>query len=144
MSLDANDFLILAAIGGLLIGLGAALAWLFSGRHYNPADCLPPLTARTFTGVPLLLLVGLALGGAFGCLAGPHGLCAAADGLRQRPGLALAGGVLGGAGLRLLHGCLVDHSVCGLARQSGRSTAVAAVFFSVAFFAGVIALEMGQ
>lgn len=129
-----------AAIGGVLIGLSAALLWLGNGRIAGISglfgQLLPP--ARTV----VWRLVFLA------CLVGGTALAAALlPGLGNRPQslvaapawfgggsivwIALAG-LLTGFGTKIGNGCTSGHGVCGLARLSKRSFVAVGVFFVVA------------
>ncbi len=119
-------------IGGLLIGLSAAMLMLFSGRvagisgivggllfNRDPADALwrklfvvglllGPLLLTAFAGAPAVSL--------------PTGWLA----------LGL-GGVLVGFGTRLGNGCTSGHGVCGMARFSKRSIIATLTFMAFGF-----------
>jgi uncharacterized membrane protein YedE/YeeE len=119
-----------AALGGLLIGAGALLLMLFSGRIAGIsgifADALEPRqTGRTWR---MAFIVGL--------IAAP--LLVAATG-RAVPApdmpawaVVIAGGLLVGFGTRLGSGCTSGHGVCGIARLSPRSLAATVTFMATA------------
>lgn len=119
-------------LGGLMIGLAAALLLLGSGRIAGVsglaaraaglaggADRLPALLF--VAGLPLgALLVALLTGGVE---------------VRYPPSAALivAGGLLVGFGTRLGSGCTSGHGVCGLSRLSRRSLVATATFMAAGF-----------
>ncbi|HEU5058267.1 MAG TPA: YeeE/YedE thiosulfate transporter family protein, partial [Kofleriaceae bacterium] len=118
--------------GGAIIGLGAAVLYLLSGRIAGVSGILGgALVPRAGeTGWRLMFLAGLIGGGAIGALAAPE-----AYGLpRGSLLLLLAAGVLVGFGTRLGNGCTSGHGVCGVARLSRRSMAATALFIA----AGVV------
>jgi uncharacterized membrane protein YedE/YeeE len=119
-----------AALGGLLIGAGALLLMLFSGRIAGIsgifADALEP--HQTGRGWRIAFIVGL--------IAAP--LVVAVTG-RAVPApdmpawaVVIAGGLLVGFGTRLGSGCTSGHGVCGIARLSPRSLAATATFMVTA------------
>lgn len=135
----ANDALVLhAVIGGALIGLGATVSWLLSGRHIGVAKCVPTFESLTSAAAwwRMLIFIGLPAGGYLAYLFGVR-IAEPADAAALRsPVLIVFAGVLAGAGVRILKGCLVGHSVCGLARQSPRSAISVATFLVAAFVTG--------
>ncbi|MGH0032925.1 MAG: YeeE/YedE family protein [Myxococcota bacterium] len=120
-----------ATLGGLLIGLAAAVLLLGAhrvagisgilGRALWPDDAEP----RRWR---LVFLAGLPLGAALVALAnGPL----AVD-VQASPPVLVAAGLLVGFGTRLGNGCTSGHGVCGMSRGSPRSVAATAVFMAVA------------
>jgi uncharacterized membrane protein YedE/YeeE len=118
-----------ATLGGVLIGLAAAMMLLFHGRITGVSGVLGGLLAPkpgelgwqlTFTAG--LLVGGLALGFAL-----PDGF--AVDVIRS-PAAIVSAGVIVGFGTRLGSGCTSGHGVCGLARLSPRSLASVATFMA--------------
>ena len=123
---------IMAAIGGVLIGLSAVLLLGFSGRIAGVSGIvgglLPPKPA-TDRSWRLSFVLGLVLAPLILRMAtGASGIGAPAV---DYP-LLLAGGVLVGAGTAFGGGCTSGHGVCGLARLSPRSTFAVAVFVAAA------------
>jgi hypothetical protein len=119
-----------AALGGLLIGAGALLLMLFSGRIAGIsgifADALEP--RQTGRAWRMAFIVGL--------IAAP--LLVAVTG-RAVPApdmpawvVVIAGGLLVGFGTRLGSGCTSGHGVCGIARLSPRSLAATVTFMATA------------
>lgn len=120
-----------ATIGGLLIGLAAALLWLTMGRIAGISGILGGLRAVRAgdTGWRIAFVAGL--------VAAPLLVEAAGGGvpaprLESGPGLLVLAGLLVGFGTRLGSGCTSGHGVCGLARVSRRSLVATALFMGTA------------
>lgn len=116
-------------VGGVLIGLAAALMLLGAGRVAGVSG----IAARA-TG---LGSGNMSLTSAWGFLAGlPAGaaITAAAAGLpaAELPSwpLAVTAGLLVGFGTRLGSGCTSGHGVCGVSRLSARSLVATATFLA--------------
>ena len=123
---------IMAAIGGVLIGLSAVLLMAFSGRIAGVSGIvgglLPPKPA-TDRNWRLSFVLGLVLAPLILRMAtGASGIGAPAV---DYP-LLLAAGVLVGAGTAFGGGCTSGHGICGLARLSPRSAFAVAVFMAAA------------
>lgn len=119
-------------LGGLLIGLAAALLWLLNGRIAGISGIVAGLFA------PLgddwswraLFVGGLFCGAAIAVFAGwfePRDVVFPLEG----PALGLAG-LLVGIGTALAGGCTSGHGVCGVARLSPRSLVATATFVASA------------
>jgi len=119
--------MLLAIVGGLLIGLSASLYWSLNGRIAGISSIL---NGAFFKGgderwVNVCFLLGLVIAGvAFGAFTdrvpAPH-----------LPLLPLAGaGLLVGFGTRLAGGCTSGHGVCGLSRLSVRSLLAVITFMA--------------
>lgn len=121
---------LLAAVGGVLIGLAAVLLMGTLGRIAGISGIAGSLvTGRTvdwpwrvvfvagLVGAPLLLWL----------LRGDSGIGPPQVGL---PWMALAG-LLVGLGTRLGSGCTSGHGVCGIARWSPRSLAATVTFMAL-------------
>jgi uncharacterized membrane protein YedE/YeeE len=129
-----------AAIGGLLIGLSAALLWLANGRIAGISglfgQLLPPARSVVWRVVFLVaLVVGTFAAAALLPFLGnrPESLVVAPRWFA--PGTAVwvaLSGVLTGFGTKIGNGCTSGHGVCGLARLSKRSFVAVGVFFAVA------------
>jgi uncharacterized protein len=115
--------------GGALIGLAAAILFLFDGRVAGVSGifgrALFPSPGEL--GWRVAFLVGLPLGAAgVSWITGPlHGLE-----ITHTRELILAGGLLVGFGTSLGSGCTSGHGVCGLARGSKRSFAATLTFMA--------------
>jgi uncharacterized membrane protein YedE/YeeE len=119
-------------IGGLLIGLAAAVMLLGAGRIAGvsgiaarafgmAAGSMPRSGAFAFIiGLPLgALLVTSLTGAAAPAFAGPVTL--------------LVAGLIVGIGTRLGSGCTSGHGVCGMSRFSQRSLVATATFMATGF-----------
>lgn len=132
MSLLISWFSLNALIGGVLIGLSAALLFLVSGRIAGISGIVGGLleSACSDRAWRLAFVLGLLLAPWLWLVFSDHGLPgydlpvqSAADWFR----LILAG-LLVGFGTRLANGCTSGHGVCGMARLSPRSFAAVATF----------------
>jgi uncharacterized protein len=118
-------------IGGLLIGLAAALLLLLNGRISGISGIVGGLLMRKSSevGWRVAFVAGLLLGALAYVLATDDALP-----VRMQASLPVlvAAGLLVGFGTRLGSGCTSGHGVCGIARLSKRSIAATAIFFGVA------------
>lgn len=126
-----------AAAGGVLIGLSVGLLWLASGRIAGISGILGGLVPAPLkdAGWRLAFLVGLPVGGLTGYWLATSLFGAPSLGLPSIEGglgVALAGGLLVGAGTRLAGGCTSGHGICGLARLSPRSAVAVGTFMATA------------
>jgi uncharacterized membrane protein YedE/YeeE len=133
---------IMAAIGGVLIGLSAVLLMAFSGRIAGVSGIvgglLPPKPA-TDRSWRLSFVLGLALAPLILRMAtGASGIGAPAA---DYPVL-LAAGLLVGAGTAFGGGCTSGHGICGLARLSPRSVFAVTVFMAAAIVTVFVARHL--
>ena len=134
---------VMALIGGAMIGLAASLLLLLRGRVAGISGVVGQLVGQGTTdrGWRLSFLVGLFLGGTVIVSLSPS-MIDAPNG-RSLTQL-IAAGLLVGYGTRLGNGCTSGHGVCGLSRRSGRSLAATAVFMLTGFVtATLIGLTLG-
>ena len=117
-------------VGGLLIGLAAAIMLIGLGRIAGVSGMFARATAIENTGPPwpvaALFVAGLIAGALlFQATLGPIEATFV-------PGYSwlLAGGLLVGFGTRLGSGCTSGHGVCGMSRLSPRSLVATAVFMA--------------
>ena len=124
-----------AALGGLLIGLGAALLLLVNRRIAGVAGIVGGVVrpTRGDVGWRIAFLAGLAGGGVALWAVHPEWF---APGITRSPAMLLGAGVLVGVGTRLGNGCTSGHGLCGVACRSPRSIVATMVFMAVA--AGVV------
>lgn len=118
-------------IGGVLIGVAAALLLLLNGRISGISGIVGGLLVpkSSEAGWRLVFVVGLLLG-AFGYMLATGGTL---DVRMQAPvPVLVAAGLLVGFGTRFGSGCTSGHGLCGIARLSRRSIVASAVFFGVA------------
>jgi len=119
------------AIGGLLIGLAAALFLLFNGRIAGISGILGGALSlsRNDLAWRVAFLAGLVLGPlAVRAVSSAHPPLQ----VTGAPSLLIVAGLLVGFGTRLGGGCTSGHGVCGLARLSPRSIAATVIFFVTA------------
>jgi uncharacterized protein len=128
-----------ALIGGVLIGLSAAVMWLGLGRVAGISGIVGNLLTGKFedTAWRLAFIVGLV---AAPVLYGIVGGYLPSIMLSPSVPIVVSGGVLVGFGTRLGGGCTSGHGVCGMARLSPRSIA-ATLLFMVSGFATVVVVR---
>ena len=118
-------------LGGLLIGLAAAMLLLLNGRISGISGIVGGLLApkSSDAGWRVAFVAGLVLG-AFGYVLATGG----ATPVRMQASLPILilAGLLVGFGTRLGSGCTSGHGLCGIARLSKRSIVASALFFGVA------------
>jgi uncharacterized membrane protein YedE/YeeE len=117
-----------ALVGGLIIGVAAALLWLVNGRVAGISGIAAGLFARDGEARwRLAFVAGLVGGGALMHLVRPTAFGLPHGGTATL----LVGGVLVGVGTRLANGCTSGHGLCGTSRLAPRSLVATAVFFAV-------------
>jgi uncharacterized membrane protein YedE/YeeE len=118
-------------VGGLLIGLAAALLLLLNGRISGISGIVGGLLAPrgSDAGWRLAFVAGLLLG-ALGFALATGG--AALVSVQASVPVLVVAGLLVGFGTRLGSGCTSGHGLCGIARLSKRSIVATSVFFGVA------------
>ncbi len=114
-----------AIVGGLLIGLAAAVLYLGIGRIAGISNIFfSSIYQRAERSWRLVFLLGLMLGAALWLWS--------VDGLMPHSPVALpwllAAGLLVGAGAQLGNGCTSGHGICGTARFSRRSLLATGIF----------------
>jgi uncharacterized membrane protein YedE/YeeE len=118
-------------LGGVLIGLAAAMLWLANGRIAGISGIVGNLPSAR-TGDVTWRIVFLA-----GLIVAPLGYAALAGTpmirLDASPPIVIAGGLLVGFGTRLGSGCTSGHGVCGMARFSPRSIVATCLFMAAGF-----------
>lgn len=148
MSIDLTAFTPIAStIGGVLIGLGAALLLLGTGRvagisgiaggliNGNAADRQWRLAFLIGLVAPALLYALFTRAGLFGTSTAPITPIVVETGLGQL----IVSGVLVGIGTGLASGCTSGHGICGIARLSPRSLLATALFMASAILVVFIA-----
>ncbi|HEU5283222.1 MAG TPA: YeeE/YedE family protein [Burkholderiales bacterium] len=130
-----------ALIGGVLIGLAAALMWWLLGRVAGVSNIL----GQTFSSAEselnwrLAFLAGLVLAGVGAKLLTPD---AVQFSLPAGYGQLIVAGLLVGFGTQLGSGCTSGHGVCGMSRLSPRSIVATLVFMAAGALA-VLGLRLG-
>jgi uncharacterized membrane protein YedE/YeeE len=125
-----HDFTPLPALlGGVLIGLSAAVKLLLNGRIAGISGIAGGLLTPTRRELPwrAAFIIGLVAGGLLLALLYP----AAFPAQKAAPSIILvAAGLLVGFGSRLGSGCTSGHGVCGIARLSKRSIIATMTFMT--------------
>lgn len=130
-------------LGGLLIGLAAAIMLLGDGRIAGVSGMAARFLRLSDGGAPWLVaalfVIGLPLGAMlFAGFAGPVDASFPPSAF-----VLVAGGLLVGIGTRLGSGCTSGHGVCGLSRFSRRSMAATFTFIAAAMVTVAIVNLMG-
>ncbi len=140
--MDVTSFTpVASAVGGVLIGLAAALLWILNGRVAGITGIVGELLARVpgETGWRVTFIAGLVGGGAL-----VHRLHPAALSLpRGGTGTLIVAGLLVGFGTRLGNGCTSGHGLCGVSRLSPRSLAATVVFMLVGMATVIVVRQVG-
>ncbi len=118
-------------IGGLLIGLAAALLLLLNGRISGISGIVGGLLApkSSDAGWRVVFIAGLLLG-AFGYMLATGGAMPVR--MQASMPVLVVAGLLVGFGTRFGSGCTSGHGLCGIGRLSKRSIVASVVFFGVA------------
>jgi uncharacterized protein len=118
-----------STLGGVLIGLSAALVMLFQGRIAGISGILGGLLGPRPGEVAwrLWFVVGLVLGGTGMFLLQPD---AFAVDVQRSPLAIVIAGLIVGFSTRLGSGCTSGHGVCGISRMSRRSIVATCVFIA--------------
>lgn len=132
MSIDWNSFTPLASgIGGVLIGIAAAMFVLLNGRILGISGIVGGLLSPKQGDVIWRVLFVL------GVLVAPlaYGLLTELPARQIDAGSAvlIAAGLLVGVGTRIGSGCTSGHGVCGLSRLSVRSLVATLTFMAAGF-----------
>ncbi len=120
-------------IGGLMIGLAAAIMLLGLGRIAGVSGLAARAVGIADTGAPRSVASAFVIGLPLGAwlilqFAGPVAVT-----FPESTGLLVTGGLLVGFGTRLGSGCTSGHGVCGLSRLSPRSMLATAIFMGAGF-----------
>jgi uncharacterized membrane protein YedE/YeeE len=127
-------------IGGLMIGLAAAIMLLGLGRIAGVSGLAARATGLADTGAPRSIAMAFILGLPLGALIVATVLGGIATSF-PTPALLVTAGLIVGFGTRLGSGCTSGHGVCGLSRLSRRSM-LATGLFMASGFATVAAMRL--
>ena len=125
-----NESYLYSLLGGVLIGLSAAVMLLLNGRVAGISGILAGIFERRDSEVATkaVFVVGLLMGPLiYLALFGIWPVVRVSPSL----GVMMLAGLAVGFGTRLGSGCTSGHGVCGLARLSARSLAAVATFLAV-------------
>lgn len=120
-------------IGGLLIGLAAAIMLLGLGRIAGVSGLAARATGIADTGAPRNVAIAFVLGLPLGAFLIARALGTVEVSFPASIWPLIIGGLLVGYGTRLGSGCTSGHGVCGLSRLSPRSMVATAMFMASGF-----------
>lgn len=119
-------------IGGLMIGLAAAIMLLGLGRIAGVSGLTARATGLADSGAPRSVAAAFIIGLPLGALSVAW-LWGGVPASFPAPGLLIVAGLVVGFGTRLGSGCTSGHGVCGLSRLSRRSIVATALFMGSGF-----------
>lgn len=120
-------------IGGLMIGLAAAVMLLGLGRIAGVSGLLARMMRIADSGPPLVLAGAFILGLPLGAFLVSRFVGPVVTRFPESSALLIVGGLIVGFGTRLGSGCTSGHGVCGLSRFSKRSIVATACFMGAGF-----------
>ena len=120
-------------MGGLLIGLAAAIMLLGLGRIAGVSGMAARATGIADTGAPRNVAIALVVGLPLGALLIAQTVGAVNVNFPASIWPLIIGGLLVGYGTRLGSGCTSGHGVCGLSRLSPRSMVATGMFMASGF-----------
>jgi uncharacterized membrane protein YedE/YeeE len=120
-------------MGGLLIGLAAAIMLLGLGRIAGVSGLAARATGIADTGAPRNVAIAFVLGLPLGALLIAQTVGAVNVSFPASIWPLVIGGLLVGYGTRLGSGCTSGHGVCGLSRLSPRSMVATGMFMASGF-----------
>ena len=120
-------------MGGLLIGLAAAIMLLGLGRIAGVSGMAARATGIADSGAPRNVAIAFVVGLPLGALLIAQTVGAVNVGFPTSIWPLIIGGLLVGYGTRLGSGCTSGHGVCGLSRLSPRSMVATGMFMASGF-----------
>jgi uncharacterized membrane protein YedE/YeeE len=120
-------------IGGLLIGLAAAIMLLGLGRIAGVSGMAARATGIADSGAPRNVAIAFVVGLPLGALLIAQTVGAVNVSFPATIWPLVIGGLLVGYGTRLGSGCTSGHGVCGLSRLSPRSMVATSMFMASGF-----------
>jgi uncharacterized membrane protein YedE/YeeE len=120
-------------MGGLLIGLAAAIMLLGLGRIAGVSGMAARATGIADTGAPRNVAIAFVVGLPLGALLIAQTIGAVNVSFPASICPLIIGGLLVGYGTRLGSGCTSGHGVCGLSRLSPRSMVATGMFMASGF-----------
>lgn len=120
-------------IGGLLIGLAAAIMLLGLGRIAGVSGLAARATGIADTGAPRNVAIAFILGLPLGAFLIARTIGAVQVSFPASIWPLIIGGLLVGYGTRFGSGCTSGHGVCGLSRLSPRSMVATGMFMASGF-----------
>ncbi len=120
-------------MGGLLIGLAAAIMLLGLGRIAGVSGMAARATGIADSGAPRNVAIAFVVGLPLGALLIAQTVGAVNVSFPASIWPLIIGGLLVGYGTRLGSGCTSGHGVCGLSRLSPRSVVATGMFMASGF-----------
>ncbi len=120
-------------MGGLLIGLAAAIMLLGLGRIAGVSGMAARATGIADTGAPRNVAIAFVVGLPLGALLISQTVGTVNVSFPASIWPLIIGGLLVGYGTRLGSGCTSGHGVCGLSRLSPRSMVATGMFMASGF-----------
>ena len=120
-------------MGGLLIGLAAAIMLLGLGRIAGVSGMAARATGIADSGAPRNVAIAFVIGLPLGALLISQTVGAVNVNFPASIWPLIIGGLLVGYGTRLGSGCTSGHGVCGLSRLSPRSMVATGMFMASGF-----------
>jgi hypothetical protein len=120
-------------VGGLMIGLAAAIMLLGLGRIAGVSGLAARATGLSSSGAPRLIAIAFVIGLPLGALLAASLLGGIEAQFPTSAAQLAMAGLLVGFGTRLGSGCTSGHGVCGVSRLSLRSLVATAVFMASGF-----------
>ena len=120
-------------MGGLLIGLAAAIMLLGLGRIAGVSGMAARATGIADSGAPRNVAIAFVVGLPLGALLIAQTVGAVNVNFPASIWPLIIGGLLVGYGTRLGSGCTSGHGVCGLSRLSPRSMVATGMFMASGF-----------
>ena len=142
MSIDWVNFTpVSAAIGGVLIGVAAAILLIFNGRIAGISGILGGILkpAKGDTAWKVAFILGIIISP----LLFMWGAYTPEVNIAVSTPVLIIAGLLVGFGTRLGSGCTSGHGICGMARFSRRSIVAVLIFMVVAFVTVAISNHFG-
>lgn len=118
--------------GGLLLGAGAAMLLLVTGRIAGVSGMFANLVRISDGGPPWRVATGFVIGLPLGAALVSLFVRKPDIAVTSSAPLLIAAGLLVGFGTRLGSGCTSGHGVCGISRLSRRSLVATATFMTAA------------
>jgi uncharacterized protein len=120
-------------IGGLMIGLAAAIMLLGLGRIAGVSGLAARAGGLVVSGAPRAVAIAFIVGLPIGAWLISYGIHPVSTRFPASSVTLVIGGLLVGYGTRLGSGCTSGHGVCGMSRLSKRSIAATVMFMASGF-----------
>lgn len=130
-------------IGGLMIGLAAAIMLLGNGRIAGVSGLAARATGLSRSGAPWAIAAAFTIGLPLGAALVAMTAGTVETRFPTSVTTLIVGGLIVGVGTRLGSGCTSGHGVCGMSRLSPRSLAATATFMATGFATVAVVNALG-